>query len=154
MGDRAGIERGGRLSLRKRRDLGAISLLGRRYREKFKEGAASDGDLTVIGIGDRKAPFKIAEERQRILPLEPDLPGLAIMGIGRQEGVRQSPAPELVILTGAPPGLPGLRRGPVKSDESGARGRRDDHPSSDEDKNIATRAHSRLSLFDIKLNKV
>jgi hypothetical protein len=92
---------------------GRQSALGSRNTRQFQEAPKSDGDLAIERIGLRQSPVEIAGNNCLILTDELDLPGLAIVRVGRQDRMAKDIEPGVGARgLGSLPGPQRRRRAP------------------------------------------
>ena len=82
-----------RLALLKQRGIHSQSALGSGNTCQFQEAPKSDGDLAIERISLRQSPVEIAGDDSLVLTDELDLPGLAIVRVGRQDRMAKDVEP-------------------------------------------------------------
>ena len=62
---------------------------------QFDKASKTDEGLTIVGIGFRQTSIEIAMEYRRVTTGKSDLPGLPIVGIGRQYRISKGVEPRI-----------------------------------------------------------
>ena len=136
MRDRPLVEAIGGGPIGKSRDLGPVTPLCRCDAGDFQKTAEANRDLAIEGIGHGETPAQIAGDDGLRIANQLDLPGLAVVRVGREDGMAESEKPHIIRLRALRnPGCQGCR-GRAK-DAVGAANADQKHCPASTEKNIS-----------------
>ncbi|MSQ71372.1 MAG: hypothetical protein EXR27_08810 [Betaproteobacteria bacterium] len=87
-----------RYAVGKQPHLGAVAALDCRHQQQFEKGAGTHQDLPPERIGCGKQSFGVQTQGDLSFGAQVRDPGLPVVGIRREQGVRKNPAPQLDVL--------------------------------------------------------